>query len=463
MGAVLDRLLALPAAERNRFIRKEMTDEMALALLWDWGEMGRENQQPPLGEWRWWLILAGRWWGKTRTGSEWINAKAREARKLGLQYRFALVAETKADCRDVLAEGESGLLAKAPPWNRPKYEVSKRRLTWPDQYGHYSELSSPMGFLYSGEEPDQLRGPQFTHAWVDEWAKYQYPVETMDNLEMALRLGDNPQGIITTTPRPLPMIRQMIDEAAADVDDPRVVVTRGSSYDNYANISVKAIKHISAKYEGTRLGRQELHAEILEDVEGGFWTRGLIEKHRLPRKTRLPEMMRIAVAIDPATTSGEHANETGIMVGGLGTNGIAYLFEDKSGVFTPEAWGGIAISAHDEYQGDAIIGERNNGGDLVKRNIRACDGGDRPKIKLVWASRGKHVRAEPISSFHERGRIKLIGSFPDLEEQLVFYTPKGYEGETSPDRGDAFVWLMWFLLINQTGSSDPDDYIDSQR
>jgi phage terminase large subunit-like protein len=457
---VIAQLLELPPEKRNRFIRKEMTDETVLALLYDWSETGRENQQAPPGDWRWWLILAGRMWGKTRTGAEWINAKALLARRTRQQIRFALVAETKSDCRDVIAEGESGILAKAPPWNMPKYESSKRRITWPDAYGHYSALST-MGFLYSGEEPDQLRGPQFHFAWVDEWAKYQYPDETMDNLEMALRLGDNPQGIITTTPRPLPMIKDMIEEAGEE--DPRVVVTRGSSYDNYINISPKAIKNIVKKYEGTRIGRQELHAEILDDVEGGFWTRKLLEDNRLPRGAKLPEMTRIGVAIDPATTSGEKANETGIMVGGLGTNGIAYLFEDKSGVFSPEAWGRIGIETYDDYQGDAIIGERNNGGDLVKRNIRACEGGDTPKIKLVWASRGKHQRAEPIAAFHEQKRIRFIGSFPELEDQLIFFTPKGYEGIGSPDRGDAFVWLMWFLLVNSSVSYDPEDYADSAR
>lgn len=455
MGAVLDRLLKLPRDERNRFIRKEMTDELVLSLLYDWSENGRPEQQPPPGNWRWWLVLAGRGFGKTRTGCEWINAKALLAKREGRPRRFALVAETKSDCRDVIAEGESGILATSPPWNMPRYEVSKRRITWPD---------GTMGFLYSGEEPDQLRGPQFTDALVDELAKYQYMQETMDNLEMALRLGENPQGVITTTPRPLPLIKEMIGEATEeDDDDPRVVVTRGSSYQNYVNLSPNYIKNIIKKYEGTRVGRQEIYADILDDVEGGFWTGEMLEKNRLPRKSKLPEMTRIGVAIDPATTSGENANETGIMVGGLGTNGIAYLFEDKSGVFAPETWGDIAIASYDEYMGDAIIGERNNGGDLVRRNIRACDGGDKPKIKLVWASRGKHVRAEPISSFHERGRIKFIGSFPDLEEQLKFYTPKGWEGEGSPDRGDAFVWLMWYLLVNSSVSHDADDYADSSR
>lgn len=456
---VLTSLLELPAEKRNRFIRKEMTDEMVLSLLYDWSENGRFDQQPPPGDWRWWLILAGRGWGKSRTGAEWINAKALLARREGRVRRFALVAETKADCRDVIAEGESGILATSPPWNMPRYESSKRRITWPD---------GTMGFLYSGEEPDQLRGPQFTDAWVDEWAKYQYPVETMDNLEMALRLGDNPQGVITTTPRPLPMIKEKINESQER--DPTVVVTKGITYDNYANLSPAYIKHVIKRYEGSRIGRQELHAELLEDVEGGFWTRALIEKNRLPMHTKLPEMLRIGVAIDPAAGSmsddGEQKTEgaeTGIMVGGLGTNGIAYLFEDKSGHFAPEAWGNISIRTWKDYEADAIIGERNNGGDLVRRNIRACRGGDVPKIKLVWASRGKHQRAEPVSTFQDQHRIKFLGSFPELEDQLIFYTPKGYEGVGSPDRGDAFVWLMWFLLINSAVSFDADDYEDDQR
>jgi phage terminase large subunit-like protein len=459
MGVLIDHLIKLPTEQRNRFIRKEMTNEQVIALLYDWSENGRPNQQPPPGMWRWWLILAGRWFGKTRTGAEWINAKALLAKREGRPRRFALVAETKSDCRDVIAEGESGILATAPPWNMPRYESSKRRITWPD---------GTKGFLYSGEEPDQLRGPQFDDAWVDEWAKYQYPVETMDNLEMALRLGYNPQGVITTTPRPLPMIKEMVEEAIEEKgkEDARIVLTRASSYENYANISPQAIKHIVKKYEGTRIGRQELGGEILDDVEGGFWTRELMEKHRLPLHFKLPEMTRIGIAVDPASTSDEQtSNETGIMIGGLGTNGIAYLFEDRSGVFKPETWAGIAIKAFlDDYPADAIIGERNNGGDLVRRNIRAYKRGDRVALRMVWASKGKHQRAEPISTFHEEGRIKFIGSFPDLEDQLIFFTPKGYEGVGSPDRGDAFVWLMWYLLINSdTSSDDPDDYENSQR
>ena len=446
MGPLVSKLLRLTPEARRQFIDESLTPDQYLALLYDWQEWGRPSQQVPEGEWTWWMILAGRGWGKTRTGAETVNHWVKIAKR---PIRIALVAETKKDAREVIALGESGILETAPPWMKPKYEVSKGLITWPN---------GCQGFLYSGEEPDQLRGPQFHKAWVDEWAKYQYPVETMDNLEMALRLGSHPQGIITTTPRPLPMIKEMLI-------DPDVVVTRGSSYENRVNLAPNYIKRVIKKYEGTRLGRQELYAEVLDDVEGGFWTRALLDKYRIKKGDRLPEMVRIAIAVDPATTSGADSNETGIMAGGKGTDGKMYLFDDLSGVFTPEQWARRVVTNYDRFEADAVVGEANNGGDLVERNIRTIEHQGPVKYRKVNASRGKHVRAEPASTIHEQGKIVFVGQFPQLEDQLIFFTPEGYEGVGSPDRGDAFVWLVWFLMI--AGSSgeeyDPNEWASSKR
>ena len=448
-----------------------MSDEEAIGLLYDWTELGRRKQQKPEGYWVVWLILAGRGWGKTRTGGEtvvsWIEEQpwrtVTDVNDPTQGFRIALVAETKRDAREVIALGEAGVIACSRPWNKPKYEPSKGLITWP---------SGALGFLYSGEEPDQLRGPSFHKAWVDEWAKYQYPVETMDNLELALRLptyADQPnltQMIITTTPRPLPMLKEKIAESLEK--DPEVVVTRGHTNENRQNLSQAYVRRVIKKYEGTRLGRQELSAEILDDVEGGFWTRKIIERNRLRKDAELPDMLRIAIAIDPATTSGIDANETGMVAGGKGVDGNMYLWHDLSGQFTPERWAYRAVTNYDKLEADAIIGEKNNGGDMVEHTIRTVKipgkPRDRVKFRSVWASRGKHIRAEPIASIHEQNKIKFVGSFPKLEDQLLFFTPEGYEGAESPDRAEAFIWLAWFLMIGASGGDhDPGEWANSAR
>lgn len=469
MPSLLAELQSLPEAERERFVRDELSDEVAEALLYDWQEWGRDSQQVPEGYWTIWLILAGRGWGKTRTGSEtchyWVD------KHWPNRIRLAGVAETKKDAREVIAQGDSGLITTAPPWRKPVYLKSEGLITWPNG----SQLN-----LYSGEEPDQLRGPQFHYGWVDEWAKYQYPVETMDNLNMALRLGDQPQMVITTTPRPLPMIKELLTEAIPEPGAMHadVVVTRGSSYENVVNLAPSYIKRIIKKYEGSRLGEQEIHAKLLDDVEGGFWTRELLDRTRIrSSKVKLPAMMRIAIACDPAMKYRQSRNrdtgavqddtklaETGIMVGGKGVDGKLYLLADLSGRMPPEKWAKKLVSAYGHYQADIVVGEVNNGGDLVEKNLRAEDEDYKIPFKAVNASRGKHVRAEPVATVHEQGRIVLVGQFPQLEDQLIFYTPDGYEGVGSPDRGDAFVWLAWYLLLGaKHGDYDSEEWSSSSR
>lgn len=456
-GPLLEQLIELDPINRAKII-EEMSDEEALGLLYDWEELGRRKQQLPEGAWVVWLILAGRGWGKTRTGAQavvhWIKQEPwRENATPEEGFRIALVAETKRDAREVIALGESGLIAVSPPWNKPKYESSKGLITWP---------SGAFGFLYSGEEPDQLRGPQFHKAWVDEWAKYQYPVETMDNLELALRLGNNPQMVITTTPRPLPMLKEKLAESMEKDSD--VVVTRGHTNENRQNLAASYVRRVIRKYEGTRLGQQELAAKILDDVEGGFWTREILERNRVPLTARLPEMIRIGIAIDPATTNNPDSNETGMVAGGKGTDGKMYLFHDLSGQLSPKAWAKRAVDNYDKFQADFIIGEKNNGGDLVESNIRSADFESHVKFKTVWASRGKHIRAEPVATVHEQNRIRFVGHFPELEDQLLFFTPEGYEGVGSPDRAEAFIWLAWVLMLGAKGGDyDTDEWESSAR
>jgi phage terminase large subunit-like protein len=400
-------------------ILSSITADEAAEILEDWRFWARPDQIAPEGNWRVWLIMAGRGFGKTRCGAEWVHEQIRQGRE-----RIALVGETKADVRDVMVEGESGILATAGR-NRPLYEPSKRRLTWPN---------GAIGVCYSGDEPDQLRGPQHDAAWLDELAKYRYAEETWSNLDLGLRLGESPQAVITTTPRPVQIMREL-------VADELVTVTRGSTYDNLQNLAESFAKRIVERYEGTRLGRQELHAEILDDVVGALWSRDMIDAHRL-RETP-PHFERIVVGVDPAVTSGEDADETGILVAGMiGNRG--YIVEDLSGQYTPQEWAIQAIKAYYKYNADRIVAEVNQGGDMVEHTIRTVD--RNVSYKAVRAARGKILRAEPIAALYEQGRIHHCGTFAALEDQLCMYT---HDSRESPDRLDALVWALTDLMIGK--------------
>jgi phage terminase large subunit-like protein len=424
-----------------------MSEEQIEGLQYDWNFWGRPKQlDPPPGtnpEWSIWLNLAGRGYGKTRVGSERVKRWVLESWHSPI--RIAGIAETKADSRDVLVEGDSGILSVFPEETRPKYEPSKRRLTW---------KNGTQMFLFSGEEPDQLRGPQFHKAWVDELAKYKYPQEAWDMLEFGLRLGENPQIIVTTTPRPIPIIIQLLK-------DPDCVVTTGSSYENYGNLAPRYIKRVISRFEGTRLGRQELHAEVLDDAPGAYWTRSILEDSR---RKRMPELKTIVVSIDPAVTSTEESDETGIVVAGLGIDGHGYIFKDSSGIFSPRIWASRSITLHDKYEADLIIAEVNNGGDLVEATLRTVDRSRTVKFKKVRASRGKHIRAAPIASLFEQDRCHIVGSMPEMEDQLVSFTPEGYIGGGSPDRAEAMIWAIYYLMVaKRSRDYDPDDFPTYKR
>jgi phage terminase large subunit-like protein len=397
-------------------------DELDRAVLVEaatrWSLQARKNQLPPPGRWRCWLILAGRGWGKTRTGAEFVNGQVRSGRS---QYPI-LVGPTAADVRDVMVEGESGILACSRPDFLPLYEPSKRRLTWPN---------GVTASLFSAEEPDRLRGPQSDLIWADEPASWKYP-ETWDMAMFGLRLGKDPRVCATTTPRPTTLIRAL-------VRDPLTVVTRGSTYENRENLAPAFIDKIIRKYEGTRLGRQELNAEILDDNPGALWQRDVIEHLRVPGN-EVPPLIRIVVGVDPAVSGGEEADETGIVVDGMAANGHCYVLADASVRGTPHQWALAAVRAYHRWQADRMIGEVNNGGDLVEVNIRTVD----PIVayRAVHATRGKLVRAEPIAALYEQGRVHHVGAFPQLEDQLCEWSP----GNHSPDRLDAHVWAMTELL-----------------
>ena len=326
--------------------------QLADALENSWPAVARPNQLPPPGDW-WqiWLLLAGRGFGKTRTLAQWVCQQAVS----GQASRIALIAATAADVRDVLVEGQSGILAVAPAWFRPVYEASKRRLTWPN---------GAIATTFSAEEPERLRGPQHDAAVCDELGSWTRP-ETWDMVQFGLRLGVKPRCLVATTPRPTKLIRELLAREGGDV-----VVTRGSTYENRANLAPGFFDQVIRKYEGTRLGRQELNAEILDDVPGALWTRALLEELRWPVGKSMPDLSRVVVAIDPAVTSGEEADETGIIVAGRDYDGRGYVLDDRSGRYAPFAWAREAIMLYRKYGADRVVAEVNNGGDLVANVAR---------------------------------------------------------------------------------------------
>ena len=381
-----------------------------------------------------WLLLAGRGFGKTRSGAEWTRQQV----EYGRARRIALVAPTAADLRDVMIEGETGVLAMSNPGFRPEYHRSLRRLAWPN---------GTVAIGFSAEEPNRLRGPQHDAAWCDELAAWRHP-EAWDNLLMGLRLGHDPRVVATTTPKPTRLIREL-------VRDPHCVVTRGSTRENIKHLPAAYLSSIIKRYEGTRLGRQELEAELLEDTPGALWTREQLEAARVSER---PVLRRIVVAIDPAVSARPGADETGLIVAGLGADGLGYVLKDASDRYRAEDWARRAVALYQRFQADRVIGEVNNGGDLVESVLRAVDRS--VSYKAVRASRGKAVRAEPVAALYEQGRVKHHGAFPALEDQMCRFTAdidRAGAGE-SPDRVDALVWALTELMIEPSGTGLLDYY-----
>jgi phage terminase large subunit-like protein len=428
-----DLLSACRGLSRDQILEAlaDVSDDEAEALLYDWkGLWARPKQLPPTAAWAVWLVLAGRGFGKSRTGAEWV----RDMVESGKARRIALVGPTAADVRDVMIEGESGILAVCPPWNMPVYEPSKRRLTWPN---------GAIATAYSADQPDRLRGPQHDAAWCDELCAWRYP-EAWDMLIFGLRLGDDPRVVVTTTPKPVKLVREL-------VADPTTAITKGSTYENEENLAAPFIKAVKKKYEGTRLGRQELHAEILDDNPGALWKRKQIED-LMVRQT--PTLLRVGVGVDPAVSAKATSDETGIIVGGIGPCSCkgevethAFVLDDVSGQHTANEWAQLVVNTFHAQQADRVIAEVNNGGDLVEVNLRTVD--KNIPYTAVHASRGKQTRAEPIAALYEQGKVHHVGSLATLEDQMCNWDPT--TGEGSPDRLDALVWLLTYLMLGDTG------------
>jgi phage terminase large subunit-like protein len=380
-----------------------------------WVKQSRPKQLTPEGDWSVWLILAGRGWGKTLTGAQdmaWFALNNPDS-------RIAIVAPTFADGRDTCIEGESGLISILSEKLIANYNRSLGELV----------LHNGSRFkTFSSDTPERLRGPQHHRAWCDELGSWKYS-ETWDQLLFGLRLGDNPKVIVTTTPKPIPLVKDLAKRKD-------VHITSGSTFENKANLAESSLEQLKQRYEGTRLGRQELYAEVLEDVEGSLWSRDLIEKSILPYNEKLPDMKRIVVAVDPAVTANKNSDETGIVVCSVDFKGRYYILNDMSGKYTPDAWAKKTVETYESYNADKVIAEVNNGGDLVERVVKTQDAN--VSYKSVRATRGKFVRAEPIAALYEQKRVKHLERFSILEDQLCSYNPE--ITSQSPDRLDALVW-----------------------
>ncbi|WP_299844855.1 terminase family protein [uncultured Roseovarius sp.] len=405
---------------------------MALPYLFEFWAL--EHQLPPGGDWRSWVIMGGRGAGKTRAGAEWVRSQMEGAKPLdpGPCRRMALVGETIDQVREVMIFGESGILACSPPDRRPEWQATRKRLIWPN---------GATAQAFSAHDPEGLRGPQFDSAWVDEMAKWKKARETWDMLQFALRLGDDPRVCVTTTPRNVGVLKELLES-------PTTVVTSAPTEANRAFLAESFLDEVRARYSGTRLGRQELDGILLDEAEGALWSSNLIEKIQIDTP---PEMDRIVVAVDPPVTGRSTSDECGIVVVGARMQGPvqdwrAYVLADCSiGAASPNTWANRAINAMVEHGADRLVAEVNQGGDLVSSVIRQVD--PMVPIKAVHASRGKVARAEPVAALYEQGRILHLKGLGELEDQMCAMTAQGFEGKGSPDRVDALVWALTELMI----------------
>lgn len=415
-------------------ILRQLDPAKAEQLMYTWPFWARPNQIAPEGNWNTWFINAGRGFGKTRAGVEWTRGLIQKGYK-----RIAAVAATNSDIERVMVNGESGFLArcwkgdkdhKGKPIGHPLWSPTKRLLTW--ENGAYVQF-------FSAEEPERLRGPQFEAAWCDEVAAWNRDRDTWDMLQFCLRLGKHPQTCVTTTPKPTKLVRDILK-------NPKTVVTYGSTFDNSANLASTYLEAVKSQYEGTRLGRQELYAEILDEASGALWNRSLLEACSFETDDPLEfskTLRRVVVSVDPAVTSNAESDLTGIIVAGIDVNGCSYILEDATDRYTPEQWATKAVDLYHKYSADRIVAERNQGGEMVRHTLKTVD--ETIPIKLVHASRGKFARAEPVSALYERGKVKHVKGLDLLEDQMVQWEPLGSIG--SPDRLDAMVWAITELAL----------------
>ncbi len=450
MNLHVSSLTTLSEQQRAELL-ESLTDETKAALRYHWPFWARPEQlEPgplPNGDpWTYWLIKAGRGFGKTRAGAEWVRNEVRS-----VQY-VNLIGATADDVRDIMIEGESGILSCCPPDERPTYKKHEAKLEWPN---------GAISLCFTAKEPERLRGKQHGALWADELGAWDYP-ETWDQAKFGLRLGTHPRALATTTPRPMAVMRELLS-------DPACHVTNGTTYDNRANLPPGFFAEIIKKYEGTRMGRQELMAELLDDNPGALWRRSVIDEGRI-HIDALPDLERVVVAIDPAISSHDKSNETGIIVGGLSVPGAdgdrkAYVLEDATGVYSPDEWARQAAACYHRWKADRFVAEGNQGGALVEHAIRSVESVRRAKVRMVHATRGKVTRAEPASALYEQGRVRHVGPFNTLEDQMVAFTSdfdrtkQGY----SPDRVDALVWMLEDLfpqVVKKPPKRSPRDHYD---
>lgn len=402
-----------------------LTPAEAEQLAHDWSFWARDKQRIPQADFFCWLILAGRGFGKTRTGAETSRQWARDNAYVNM------IGATADDARDIMIEGESGILAICPKDERPEYVASKRQLQWPN---------GSISLIFTADEPERLRGKQHFKLWADEVGAWRYP-ESWDQAMMGLRLGAKPQAVITTTPKPTKLILDL-------VNDKRNIVTVGTTYENSANLADGFFDYVIRKYEGTRLGEQELNAKLLTDSPGALWKRDQLDKCRV---LKAPETLtRVVVGVDPTATS--TGDEAGIITAG-GYRDQYYTLADDSCHGSPQAWASAAITAYHRFKADCIVAEKNNGGDMVEAVIKQVD--PKVNVKLVWASRGKAVRAEPIAAIAEQGRDHHVGVFASLEDELCMWVPGD---ATSPNRLDAKVWAYTELTGGGVMTATPDPF-----
>ncbi len=423
-SSLASKFRALPLAERKRRLAK-LSENEALAVMHDWNFWARPAQMLPAGDWDTWLVMAGRGFGKTRTGAETVRMWIKDNSIVNI------IAPTIGDIHKVVLDGPGGIMAVCPPAERPRFQSKDMTLVWPN---------GAKSLLFSAEKPERQRGPQCYKLWCDELAAWRYLEDTWDQAMFGLRLGTNPQAVVTTTPKPLKLIKALRS-------DPRTKLTTGTTYDNNANLAPKFYARIISKYEGTRLGRQELNAELLDDNPTSLWRRSEIDALRV---REAPQLSRVVVGVDPAVSAKADSDETGIVAVGQDERWPPhyYVLLDSSGIYKPKGWAEEALAAYKNLRADRIIGEVNNGGDLVEANLRAVDIAF--AYKSVHATRGKTIRAEPVAALYEQSRVHHVGSFPQLEDEQCDWDPSlPAEKQRSPNRMDALVWAISELNVPQ--------------
>ena len=416
-----------------------LTDNALLALPWMFEFWAMPHQLPPDGAWKSWVIMGGRGAGKTRAGAEWVRAEVEGSTPdaPGRSRHVALVGETQDQVREVMIFGESGILACSPPDRRPVWEAGRKRLVW---------RNGAVAQVFSAYDPDSLRGPQFDAAWADELAKWPKAEETWDMLQFALRLGENPRQVVTTTPQNIGVLKAILK-------NPSTVMTHAPTQANRANLAASFLVEVQGRYAGTLQGRQELEGHLVEEVEGALWTAATIEACQFVGE--VPEFDRVVVAVDPPVTGGAKSDTCGIVVAGVVMSGApkdwrVIVLEDCSVKGSPTEWATAAVAAMDRHKADRLVAEVNQGGEMVSDMIRQVD--PLVPIRTVHAGKSKGIRAEPVAALYEQGRVKHLRGLGKLEDQMCRMTVKGFKGDGSPDRLDALVWALLELMVEPAKS-----------